>query len=236
MATYAIGDIHGCRTALVTLIEHLPLTAEDTLVFLGDYVDRGPDTKGVLECIENYSGPAELVTLRGNHEVMMLDARTDTERFFSWQHFGGEETLYSYGYRDGLNWQACIPDSHWSFLENTRPYYATETQIFVHASVTPKKALEEQEARALYWKKVSKPKAYSPKHLVICGHTTQYAGDIADFGHTVFIDTYAYGDQWLTGINADTLEYWQANELGDVENGSLRCDDDTGEETDSSDK
>lgn len=225
MTTYAIGDIHGCRAALDTLLDQLRLTDEDTLVFLGDYVDRGPDTKGVIDRILSYPGPAKLVTLKGNHEVMMLDARSDLERFFSWQHFGGEEALYSYGFKDGMEWQRCVPDEHWDFLERLLPCYATETQIFVHASVNPKRTLEDQEARTLYWKKVSKPRAYSREHTVICGHTTQYEGDIADFGHTIFIDTYAYGEQWLTAINADTLEYWQANEQGERRAGQLRtCD------------
>ncbi len=221
MATYAIGDIHGCLTALKTLVGSLPLTDQDTLVLLGDYVDRGPDSRGVIDWALNYAGPAKLVTLRGNHEVMMLDAREAVERFFSWQHFGGEETLSSYEFTDGSDWQQSVPKSHWEFLENTAPYYANETQIFVHASVKPKKPLDEQDDRVLYWKKVSKPKPYSSEHLVVSGHTTQYDGDIADFGHTLLIDTYAYGDEWLTGINADSLQFWQANQLGELRTGEL---------------
>ncbi|MFK8032143.1 MAG: metallophosphoesterase family protein [Gammaproteobacteria bacterium] len=222
MASYAIGDIHGCLTALQLVVKQLPLTQEDTLILLGDYVDRGPNTKGVIDWILNYEGPAKLVTLRGNHEVMMLSARDNAEKFFTWQHFGGEEALLSYGFEDNSRWQDCVPDSHWAFLENTLPYHANDKQIFVHASVKPKLALEDQESRTLYWKKVSKPRAYSRDHLIICGHTTQYDGEIANFGHTILIDTYAYGDQWLTGINADTLEYWQANEQQEVRTGNLQ--------------
>ncbi len=225
MSTYAIGDIHGCRIALERLVESLPLTEDDTLVLLGDYIDRGPDSKGVIDWALNYTGPSQLVTLRGNHEVMMLDARNNAEQFFSWQHFGGEETLLSYKYKDGVDWTKCIPDTHWEFLENTAPYFTNDTHIFVHAGLKPKRPLDEQDDRTLYWKKVSKPRAYSRDHVVICGHTTQYDGEPGDFDHTVFIDTYAYGEQWLTCLNADSLDYWQANQLGEMRSGTLRSDD-----------
>ncbi|MEM7082213.1 MAG: metallophosphoesterase family protein [Pseudomonadota bacterium] len=225
MSHYAIGDIHGCLTALTGLVERLPLTRDDTLVLLGDYVDRGPDSKGVIDYLLDYAGPAKLITLRGNHEVMMLDARDNAERFFAWQHFGGEETLYSYQYTTGADWQASIPIEHWQFLENTLPYYEADSQIFVHASVKPKRPLDEQDDRHLYWKKVSKPRPYHSDHRVICGHTTQYDGEIGDHEHTLLIDTYAYGDQWLTCLNADTLEYWQANQQGETRQGQLRHSD-----------
>ena len=77
MAVYAIGDIHGCSVALKTLLKTIPLTDSDTLVFLGDYVDRGFDSKGVIDQIMAISEKHNVVTLRGNHEVMMLEARYD---------------------------------------------------------------------------------------------------------------------------------------------------------------
>lgn len=221
MATYAIGDIHGCLNALEHLVDRLALSDGDTLVLLGDYVDRGPHSCGVIDWALDYSGPAELVTLRGNHEVMMLDARENVDRFFSWQHFGGEETLLSYGWDGGSDWIHCVPDTHWEFLENATPYFAEDNFILVHASVKRKVPLDEQDDRALYWKKLTRPKAYSREHLVVCGHTTQYDGEIADFGHTILIDTYAYGDGWLTCLNVDTLAYWQASELGETRSGEL---------------
>ncbi len=221
MAHYAIGDIHGCLTALEHVVSSLPLNDDDTLVLLGDYVDRGPDSRGVIEWALNYEGPARLVALRGNHEVMMLDAREHPEKFFSWQHFGGEETLHSYAFKDGSDWAQCIPDSHWQFLEDTLPYFATDEHIYVHASVKPKVPLQDQNDRMLYWKKNTKPKPYKTGQLVICGHTTQYGGEIGDFGHTVCLDTYAYGDQWLTCLNVDSMEYWQANQQGETRSGAL---------------
>ncbi len=226
MSIYAIGDIHGCRVALEHLVHNVPLTAEDVLVLLGDYVDRGPDSKGVLDWILEYEGPAKLVVLRGNHEVMMLDARDNTEKFFSWQHFGGEETLLSYNFSDGSDWTTSIPQTHWELLENTLPYFESDDQIFVHAGVKPKRALEDQDDRTLYWRKAAKPRPYSKEHVVICGHTTQYDGEPKYLGHTVFIDTYAYGEQWLTCLNTESLEYWQANQLGEVRSDSLHSDSD----------
>ena len=74
MRTLAIGDIHGCLTALGTLIEFVNLKDGDTLITLGDYVDRGPDSKGVLDLLVSLKKSKQLVTLRGNHEIGMLRA------------------------------------------------------------------------------------------------------------------------------------------------------------------
>lgn len=220
MATYAIGDIHGCMTALETVVNAAGIGADETLVLLGDYIDRGPNSRGVIEWARTYTD-STLVALRGNHEVMMLEARDDPQKYFSWLHFGGEETLESYALKDGQQWTECIPQEHWDWLELTLPYYATETHIYVHAGVKAGRDLEEQEDATLYWRKQNNPKRYLKDMTVICGHTTQYAGDIGNFEHTVLLDTYAYGGEWLTCLNADSGEFWQANEQGDVRTGTL---------------
>ncbi|NNF17523.1 MAG: serine/threonine protein phosphatase [Gammaproteobacteria bacterium] len=223
MATFAIGDIHGCLTALDSVLDSINLQYSDTLVFLGDYIDRGPDSRGVVDRVLRLREDFRTVTLRGNHEIMMMEAREDQEKLFMWQHFGGEQTLDSYRVDDGSLWQDCIPQEHWDFFESTARYYATATHIFVHAGLNRKKSLEQQDDAGLFWKKYRKPARYDDIHTVICGHTARELGEIADYDHTVCIDTYAYGGQWLTCLNTDTGEYWQANQEGARRSGSRNC-------------
>ena len=89
--TLAIGDIHGCLTALDTLLGFVQPTPSDQLIFLGDYVDRGPDSKGVLDRLIELQRTGRVVCLRGNHEIMMLGAREGRDDFRFWLAFGGME-------------------------------------------------------------------------------------------------------------------------------------------------
>ena len=102
MSTLAIGDVHGCHTALASLLEVVGPTSADCLVFLGDYIDRGPASRSVMDLLISQSKLHSCVFLRGNHEVMVLEARDDALKANLWQSYGGLETLYSYGaeYRD----------------------------------------------------------------------------------------------------------------------------------------
>src|SRR5262245_14826419 len=77
MATFAIGDIHVCHTALTTLLNEVNPTAADRLIFLGDYIDRGPASRSVMDFLISQAGMRSCVFLRGNHEVMVLEARDD---------------------------------------------------------------------------------------------------------------------------------------------------------------
>ena len=136
----AIGDIHGCINALTSLIEFVEPGAEDTIVTLGDYVDRGPDSAAVLDFVIKLGSTHNLVPLRGNHEIMMLDARDKKGWLGPWLSYGGEETLQSYG--GSFNG---VPDSHFDFLENSLlPYHECETHFFVHANAAPGVALADQ--------------------------------------------------------------------------------------------
>ena len=98
---YAIGDIHGCREELddlLTIIAEEESGAERQLIFLGDYVDRGPDSHGVLErLIELKRSEPDAVFLKGNHEAIMLDFLDDPDESYHWLDWGGQETLESYG-------------------------------------------------------------------------------------------------------------------------------------------
>jgi serine/threonine protein phosphatase 1 len=219
MALYAIGDIHGTLTALKTLFKVGNFSPEDTFIFLGDYVDRGPDSKGVIDWLLLNAHHFHFVFLRGNHEIMMLDSRESTSQLSSWLIFGGAETLDSYGTGGDSIWQEKIGQEHWGFLEQTKAWHQIDDLIFVHAGFEPGVALREQDEHDLFWKKYITPMPYEPDKTVICGHTSRKNGEIANFGHTICIDTFAYGGQWLTCLNVHTMEYIQANEYGDSKTG-----------------
>lgn len=209
--TLAIGDVHGCRIQLEGLFEVLQPTRSDTVVMLGDYVDRGPDSKGVIDLLRAFEVRTQLICLRGNHEIMMLEAFKDPELAADWSDVGGHVTIASYGTSS-----ADIPAHHWFFLKNTVPYHETETHIFVHASVYPELPLAEQPDFMLYWERFGSGAPHQSGKTVVCGHTSQKSGLPANIGHAICIDTHAYRSGWLTALDVDTGQYWQVHSDGGV--------------------
>jgi serine/threonine protein phosphatase 1 len=146
---YAVGDIHGQfqkLSALMKKIESEGLTERDRFVFIGDYIDRGPQTREVIDyLIELKQKRPNTVFLRGNHDQAMLEAReifdperkTDltTEDIKWWFSCGAKETIASYG--DHRPWRLGIPDSHWEFLAATQIEHIEGPYLFVHAGVLP---------------------------------------------------------------------------------------------------
>lgn len=210
MRTLAIGDIHGCFTALETLLDSLELVDEDRLIFLGDYVDRGPNSRGTVEKLIELSTQPRHVFLRGNHDDWLLEARVDRKMAKSWFAVGGRETLQSYGAStvDG------IPPAHWEFLKRTRPYFHSESHIFAHAAVS-KKPSELQEPRWLMWGNFSTIEAHPSGNRIIVGHSAQRSGLPLDKGFVVCIDTYCYGGGWLSALDVESNEVFQANQIGE---------------------
>src|ERR1700740_2097227 len=137
MRTLAIGDIHGCHTALTHLVREVKPASGDQLVFIGDYIDRGPASRQVIDSLLQLKNTCSTVFLRGNHEVMILDARESFLKTDIWQSYGGLETVHSYGSKFGQDWVTAIPDFHWAFLEQTARFFETERHIFVHACLDP---------------------------------------------------------------------------------------------------
>lgn len=221
MRTLAIGDIHGASSALDALLAAVKPTSADTLVFLGDYVDRGPDTRGVLDrLLALRSGFPTAVFLRGNHELMMTRARRDRGELRMWLSVGGAQALASYGRAPGLTGRLDdVPAEHWEFMEtHCRDWHETDTHIFVHANLDPGMAPDEQPEEMLFWEFLN-PSWQAPHvsgKTVVCGHTSQKSGTVLDLGHTVCIDTFAYGGGWLTCLDVGSLHYWQADILGRV--------------------
>ena len=164
--TFAIGDIHGCVDPLNRMLDGIEAYASGgTIVFLGDYVDRGPDSKGVLDgLIAGTSDPWRWICLKGNHEDMMVDAYADSDSRGVWISNGGFETALSYGGRvlpEHLQWAADRP-----------LMYVDRHRIFVHAGVVPEFPLERQTKRDLLWLRFLPGQSgdYWGKHLVH-GHT-----------------------------------------------------------------
>jgi len=214
----AIGDIHGCITALTSLIDLVELRQDDKIITLGDYVDRGPNSRAVLEFVIELGKKHDLVALRGNHEIMMLDAREKRSWFEPWLQYGGQETLRSYseGRAESASFDN-VPDSHIDFLEiQLVAFYECEAHFFVHANVEAHIPLSEQPDAALYWKKYRDPERHCSGKIMVCGHTPQKTGLPLSNGHSICIDTWAYGGGWLSCFDIDSGTLWQANEAGDT--------------------
>jgi len=220
MRTLAIGDIHGCLRALDALLEQVDPQRGDLVVTLGDYVDRGSDSKGVLDRLVALGACCRLVALQGNHDRMMLAGREDTEHFREWLECGGKRTLESYQARE--DWEAfatAIPTRHWRFLQDDCvPYHESATHFFVHANVYPDLPLAEQPDYMLYWETLEavKWRPHESGKTMICGHSVQRSGHPLVLDHAICIDTWVYGDGWLTCLDVEAEVYWQANQRGET--------------------
>ena len=221
MKTYAVGDIHGCLTALNHLLEVVGPASEDRLVFLGDYIDRGPDSRKVIDRVIELAGVIQAISLRGNHEVMILEARTSSNKLHYWQMYGGNETLASYGVTDILTWTSKIPNEHWDFFKSTVPMYPTDSHIFVHANLNPTLGLNQQPESDLYWRFCHDMRPHKSGRHIICGHTSQISGKVKEMGYATCIDTYAVGGKWLTMLDVESGDYWQASQTKDIKTGKL---------------
>lgn len=211
--TIAIGDIHGCATALKTLLDAIQPTSSDTLVPLGDYIDRGPHSAEVIEILGNLVGTCRLVPLVGNHELIMQRGMSDPAQYQYWLNCGGEATVASYG-GDVRN----IPQHHHAFLQNCRPFYETDSHIFVHASYQASLPMSDQEPDIMFWEHLTEdvPPPHCSGKKVFVGHTPQVDGEVYDMGHIKLIDTFCFGGQWLTACDSESGKIWQADNHGNL--------------------
>ena len=176
--TLAIGDIHGCLKSLQRVADAARIAATDRLVLLGDYVDRGPDSKGVIDWVLERQREMEVISLRGNHEVMMLESRTNLKLARNWASFGGFEALASYGTGFQQDWVGAVPGQHWAFIEATRNHFETERHIFVHGSVDGELDMADQDKQRLLWGRCFEMTPHFSGRRVVCGHTPQEDGRI----------------------------------------------------------
>jgi serine/threonine protein phosphatase 1 len=193
---YAIGDIHGQHKMLLELlriIRERPLRDEDELVFLGDYIDRGEDSRAVLETLIDLQKQREnVVFLRGNHEQLMLDARDGpppepaeqpgyvihSPQMLNWLQNGGVDTLLNYDVADFSCWWESIPQSHWQFIRDTHLEHIAEKYHFVHAGLLPPGKTWEGD----FWERHVDPRLWIREPFLSSRHT--FDGRIVVFGHT----------------------------------------------------
>ena len=133
MRQFAISDIHGCHLSFNALLDKIGLTTADELYLLGDYIDRGPDSKGVLDTIFRLQSTGYTVRcLMGNHDEAILKARHDRLFFLSWlSDWGGVQTLNSF---QAHEWKV-IAAPYWHFFETLEPFIETGSHILVHAGL-----------------------------------------------------------------------------------------------------
>jgi len=184
---YVIPDIHGHRDKLDHALEliHAEAGAEARIVFLGDYVDRGPDSAGVIACLLNGLNAGHPWTLlRGNHDQMMIDALTALRQIpppspaeIRWLSYssGAEETLASYGVcpeDDASTILSAIPAAHQTLLAQTQLIHQTDDLLLVHAGIRPDVAVRDQSSKDLMWMRepfLSDRRDHG--HLVVHGHS-----------------------------------------------------------------
>jgi serine/threonine protein phosphatase 1 len=217
MARYVIGDIHGCAAELRRLVEALPLVRGDQLVFLGDYIDRGPDSNAVVSHLVSLQGllpQVEVVFLRGNHEDMLLSYLG-----FGGQHGdmflinGGKATLASYGLGpDEVTAEralSVIPADHLSFFRQLKNYHLMDSFLCVHAGIHPQKPLAEQTDEELLWiRNAFIYRSHSLPYTVLFGHTPQPTV-LYDLPYKVGLDTGLVYGNMLTCLEVDEKVLFQ---------------------------
>ena len=215
--TIAIGDIHGCSRALATLLDAVRPAPADTVVTLGDYVDGGPDSRGVVDQLLRLASRSRLVPLMGNHEAMLARALSDKAAIETWLRCGGVEALRSYGWVKGgpprplRDW---FPEPHRKFLADCGDYFETPTHIFVHAGLLPHLPLDRQPPEVLRWR-VTDPATAVPHcsgKVTIVGHTPQAGGDVLNLGFLLGVDTNCFRGGWLTAVCIESGHVWQADQ------------------------
>ena len=212
---YAFGDVHGRSDLLKKMftvidadIEQNPVS-RPIEVFLGDYVDRGPDSAHTLDLLLERSLYRETVFLKGNHEAFFLEVLRDPTKLEDWRKFGGLQTLMSYGIQPSLNPDAAeqtdliralievMPGDHLRFLQSLKPSFLCGDFFFVHAGVRPGVPLKEQQEADLLW--IRNEFLDSEENFgkfIVHGHTPVREPDIRP--NRINIDTGAYATGNLT--------------------------------------
>jgi predicted phosphodiesterase len=221
----AVGDIHGQLSMLNSLLEDVGPKRDDQFVFLGDYIDRGNDSRGVIDRLIKFQADfPRSIFIRGNHDQFLLDALVemglrDAKRLremstgYSKESYltdmaiflsnGGQDTLESY-HIDNLT---AFPRNHVHFLESTQFYWKFERYIFVHAGVEAGIPLDKQDPYTLLWDRLNPPGKDGDIHVI--GHNPTGGQPRFEAG-CYHLDTGAVYGQSLTACDVFTKEIWQA--------------------------
>jgi serine/threonine protein phosphatase 1 len=215
----AVGDIHGCLDPLRALVDQLPPAGE--LIFLGDYIDRGPHSAGVVRYLKQLATQRPCRFLMGNHEWLMLNAIVEDEAIPHWIRNGGNPTLHSYGV-DFARWphskqRGKFLEQDQAFFANLELYHEDDTTIFVHAGIDTRTAdMRSQDAETLLWIREKFFRASADWHgkEVIFGHTPTLsmglpARRIFQEGKFYGVDTGCVYGGYLTAIDSRTHQLYQ---------------------------
>jgi serine/threonine protein phosphatase 1 len=212
-----IGDIHGHYDALMSLMKIVAPSSEDQVYFLGDLIDRGPNSAQVVEFVIRNNYPC----LRGNHEEMLLDTldteEIDPELYKSWLYNGGYSTITSYNNN--------IPTEHIEWMRNLPSYLDLGDIWLVHAGVNPNMSIQEQTSEQFCWIREefhSMSEPYFADKLIVTGHTITFTlpgvkpGKIAAGPGWLGIETGVYHSKsgWLTALDVDQSRVYQVDSTG----------------------
>ncbi len=221
---YAVGDVHGRLDALDLLVDAIRAEPADglqpVLIMLGDYVDRGPASNGVIERLIALAGDASIETrfIRGNHEETMASFLGEPTLGSTWCSFGGVETLQSYGVTAPLMnepveaWEAAreafagaLPATHLRFLQALEPAVEYGDYFFTHAGVRPGVELDDQDPHDMMWIRDDFLRGSATfSKCIVHGHTPETDAFVSD--RRIGVDTGAYATGRLSAIVLEGLE------------------------------
>jgi serine/threonine protein phosphatase 1 len=220
---YAVGDVHGRADLLDQVLSRIDadLAADPDCrpiqIFLGDYIDRGPSSRGVLDRLIKRSYAHEIVCLKGNHEGYVFEFLQNPTILNDWRQFGGLETLMSYGLKPSINADsaeqaelakalaASLPRHHREFLKSLSPSFTCGDFFFVHAGVKPGVPLDEQREEDLLW--IRDDFLFCEEDfgkIIVHGHTPVRDPDVRS--NRINIDTGAYATGRLTCLIIESDE------------------------------
>ena len=205
---YAVGDIHGCYDKLLALMEKMDIDFDsDTLVFLGDYIDRGPQSFEVVAYLADLKQRyANTIFLKGNHEEMLEKYLSGEDRI-TYLVNGGQQTLESYMNRPRPEGEPAIPSMHLEFFKSLRIYHETQNYIFVHAGLKNKVPLEKQKTEDLLWiRRRFIESKYDYGKMVVFGHTPLHEPLLLP--NKIGIDTGAVYGNRLTCVRLPELVFY----------------------------
>ncbi len=223
LRVYAIGDVHGCAELLHQILLRIDAhqashpAIRSVEIFLGDYIDRGPASREVLDRLIARSRTREAVFLKGNHETLVENFLKDPAILSDWRHYGGLETLLSYGLAPSVNMDLAeqtelatafgqaLPEDHRRFLGGLRSSFTCGDYFFVHAGVRPGIPLAKQREEDLLWIRTDFllcEAAFSK--IVVHGHTPVREPEVRP--NRINIDTGAYATGQLTCLMLEGTE------------------------------
>ena len=210
----AVGDVHGRLDlvenlwAQIDAASRLSPARRRIMIFVGDYIDRGPQSRELIDRLLKGFAGFEMICLKGNHDDTLLQFLTDPTIGDAWRSFGGLETLRSYGitHAEGKNWSqtrsefaAALPREHLEFLKNLKLHVTVGDYLFVHAGLKPRVPLEEQSETDLLWiREEFLDSTVNFGRIVVHGHTPTDAPVVRR--NRIGIDTGAYITNNLTAV------------------------------------